>query len=517
MTSHPDAASFDAIVIGSGIGGLACASALSRSGRRVLVLEQHFVAGGLTQTFSREGFTWDVGLHYLGDMHQGGGARRVLDWLADEAIHFSPTGAVYDTVHFPDGVEVQFPRTQAALKLELQEQFPQSRAELESYFAAVEQAARGGHALFAARVMPGALVRAQALLHRGGIERWWGRTTEAVLTELISDPRLRAILCAQRGDYGPDPRESSFGAHALVTHHYFDGAYYPVNGGKAFAEGLVPVIRSGGGEVRTRARVIEIVIEKGTVAGVRTRDGREWRCPVVCSDAGARNTVLNLLPAEWRESPWACEVASFRPAACHVALYLGLQGDIRALGASGSNHWYYDTWDLAGGIWQGPEKQPSAPAVFVSFPSLKQGQAGSRDGRHTADVIVFTDWELFRPWEDSEIGRRPAEYRDLKQLIEQRLVEQFGRFFPALTPLIAYREVSTPLSTVAFTGAARGAGYGLEPSPRRFLSSGLRAQTPVPGLYLAGQDVATVGIAGAMMGGMLAAAAIDPALARHLS
>jgi len=162
----------------------------------------------------------------------------------------------------------------------------------------------------------------------------------------------------------------------------------------------------------------------------------------------------------------------------HYGLYLGLQGDIRALGASGSNHWFYDTWDLAGGIWQGPEKQPSAPAVFVSFPSLKQGQAGSRDGRHTADVIVFADWELFRPWEDSKIGRRPAEYRDQKQRIEQRLVEQFGRFFPALAPLIAYREVSTPLSTVAFTGAAHGAGYGLEPSPRRFLSSGLRAQTP---------------------------------------
>ena len=70
MTAVTDATAFDVIVIGSGIGGLACAVAPSRSGRKVLVLEQHFVAGGLTQTFSREGFTWDVGLHYLGDMHE---------------------------------------------------------------------------------------------------------------------------------------------------------------------------------------------------------------------------------------------------------------------------------------------------------------------------------------------------------------------------------------------------------------------------------------------------------------
>jgi all-trans-retinol 13,14-reductase len=48
---------FDAIVIGSGMGGLACGSALTRMGHKVLVLERHFVAGGLTQTFSRNGFT----------------------------------------------------------------------------------------------------------------------------------------------------------------------------------------------------------------------------------------------------------------------------------------------------------------------------------------------------------------------------------------------------------------------------------------------------------------------------
>jgi phytoene dehydrogenase-like protein len=115
---------------------------------RCWFLEQHFVAGGLTQTFSREGFTWDVGLHYLGEMHEGGGARRVLDWLSDEAIHFSPVGAVYDTVHFPEGFEVLFHRTQAALKLELQECFPASRAALEAYFSAVEDAGVEGSSPF---------------------------------------------------------------------------------------------------------------------------------------------------------------------------------------------------------------------------------------------------------------------------------------------------------------------------------------------------------------------------------
>ena len=119
---------YDAIVIGSGIGGLACACALTHMGYRVLVLERHFAAGGLTQTFSRDGFTWAVGLHYLGDVGEGGTARQMLDWLSGGTIRFATTGPVYDTVHLPHGFEFQFARPQAALVAELKERFPASSA-----------------------------------------------------------------------------------------------------------------------------------------------------------------------------------------------------------------------------------------------------------------------------------------------------------------------------------------------------------------------------------------------------
>jgi phytoene dehydrogenase-like protein len=89
---------------------------------------------------------------------------------------------------------------------------------------------------------------------------------------------------------------------------------------------------------------------------------------------------------------------------------------------------------------------------------------------------------------------------------------QFARHFPALAPLVVHAELSTPLSSVAFTAAEHGGVYGLEASPRRFMSGALRAKTPVTGLYLTGQDVASSGIMGAMMGGVLAAAALEPKL-----
>ena len=51
----------DAIVIGSGMGGLSAAAILAKSGKKVLVLEQHDQAGGCCHTFVEEGFEFDVG------------------------------------------------------------------------------------------------------------------------------------------------------------------------------------------------------------------------------------------------------------------------------------------------------------------------------------------------------------------------------------------------------------------------------------------------------------------------
>ncbi len=512
-----DQSSWDVIVIGSGIGGLACAAALARTGHAVLVVEQHHVAGGLTQIFCRKGFCWDVGVHYLGEMGPDGAAHKLLDWLTGGAIQFNSLGTVYDTVHFPGNFVTQFARPQAALQLELKERFPASSSDIDAFFAALAEAENAGRALFAQRVMPGLLATVHGLWHERDIRKWWGRSSAEVLDQLIADPQLRAVLLAQKGDYGGvAASEISFGLHALVMRHYFNGAFYPVGGAKVFAEALVPVIEQAGGCIRLNAKVRELLIEDGTVIGVRLDDGTPLHAPRVFSDIGARNTV-GLLPADLRDCEWALEIESFAPSVCHVALYLGLEGDIRACGATPANHWFHETWDINAGVWRNPVEEPSAPALFISFPSLKDPahDPGDRQ-RHTAEVVAMASWEPFDAWSDSTLGDRPEDYTAFKAAIEQSLLAQFARHFPALAPMIVTHELSTPLTTAAYIGSQQGAIYGLEVSPRRFLSDSLRAKTPIPGLFLAGQDVVTPGVTGAMMGGVLAAAGVEPRVYPHL-
>jgi len=508
---------FDAIVIGSGIGGLACATALARCGKAVLVLERQHVAGGLTQSFSRAGFQWDVGLHYLGEMGPEGDARGIVDWLAGQAMAFQPISSAYDIVHFPDNVTVPFTRPKAALEHELKQRFPDSAAEIDAFFAALDEAVHAGKALFTRRALSGVLGEVYGLWHRRDIHKWWGRTTAEVIDSLVSDARLRAVLLAQQGDHGgTEPAETSFGIHAVVMNHYLNGAWYPQGGAKVFADTLVPVIEQAGGAVQLDTRVAGVLIEDAGATGVLLDDGTALHAPAIFSDIGARNTVA-MLPAELQQSAWAKEIRSFQPSVCHVTLYLGFEGDISMHGASASNHWFHETWGTNDGVWQLANEKAPPPVLFVSFPSLKDpGRTPDDHRRHTAEVVALTSWEPFSRWSGSSLQDRPDEYTAFKALIEQRLLAQFARHFPNLAPMVVFHEVSTPLTLTAYSGAYQGASYGLEVSPRRFLSESLNVRTPIARLFLTGQDVTSPGVMGAMMGGVIAAASIANQIYSHL-
>ncbi len=90
---------FDTIIIGSGLGGLTTAVLLAKAGKKVLVLEKHYVPGGFTHTFKRKKMVWDVGVHYVGQMSDKDGLlRKSFDYLTDNKLKWADIGDVYDQV-----------------------------------------------------------------------------------------------------------------------------------------------------------------------------------------------------------------------------------------------------------------------------------------------------------------------------------------------------------------------------------------------------------------------------------
>lgn len=464
----------------------------------------------MTHAFSRAGFTWDVGLHYCGAFGPGQPAGRVLDWLSGGTIEFRSIGTVYDVLHFPDDFQISVARPAEAYEMELKDRFPGHAAEIDAYFEAVEAAEGAVRMVSAERSMPEPFRSAHRWWNKRKIQRWCGRTTSEVITDIVTDPRLAAVLSAQWGTYGGTPNEASFGVHATVIGHYLEGAGYPAGGTGAIAKGLVPVIEAAGGRALAGTPVRRILIEDGRAAGVQTSEGGECRAPVIVLAIGARETVMPLLPPAIGQQDWAREIAGFRPSVCHFQVFLGFEGDIAARGAGRSNHWFCESWDTNEWIWSVVDQAP-IPMMFVSFPTLKDelhdpGPAN----RHTGEAMVLADWSPVADFAGGGAEARPSEWKAFKQDVEDRMTEFFRSKFPALESLLVYQELGTPLATASFTGHDKGGFYGIETTPRRILSDALNARTPVPGLFLTGQDVMAPGIAGSMWGGMLGATAVDP-------
>jgi len=516
MTAKSSSNTFDVIVIGSGMGGMTTATALSRLDHKVLLLEQAQVIGGLTHTFTREGFSWDVGLHYCGLFGHDQFAGRILDWLSGETIEFHSLGTVYDTLHFPEGFDISVGRPAEAYKMELKDRFPDNAAEIDAYFEALLSAEEAAYMVGAERAIPEPFRSAHRWWNKKKIQRWASRTTGEVIDELISNPKLAAVLSAQWGTYGGKPKEASFAFHGMVMGHYLDGAAYPVGGAGAIAKGLVPVIEAAGGSARAGIPVSVILLDDGKAVGVRTQSGEEFNAPIIVSAIGAGETVRHLLPQDIRQQPWAQEIATFNPSVCHFDLYLGFEGDIAKHGATRANHWFFNSWDTYDTTWAGGDSEPFSMA-FVSFSSLKNpAHDPGPTNKHTADVMLLADWSSVAEFADGGAAEHPDEWAAFKQSIESRLLDFFKDKFPDLAPMIAYHELGTPLATAFFTGHEQGGFYGVETTPRRMLSDALNARTPVPGLFLAGQDVMSPGIAGALAGGMFSAAAIDPRVFQKL-
>ncbi|CDF37024.1 unnamed protein product [Chondrus crispus] len=453
---------WDAVIIGSGFGGLSCAAALTAYGFRTLVLESHYAAGGVAHGFQAKTtagvFHFDTGPSFFCGLSTPGSlcpVKHALD-AVDERVHC----VSYDRFCIDDvrrgTVEVC---TDEAVTLASVERIAgnAARRELARFYAEMR-------AMHAAMDVPAIALRGDWRVAPVVLRRWAGslarlapyvasikRPVRVVMDRVgVRDGFVKQLLDTEAFLLSGLKTEQTITAEIafMVGERAKPGAIeYPVGGARAVVDALVRGVTRKGGEVRLRAHVEEILVERGTAVGVRTRKKKRIFAKHVFSNASLWDTVQHLLPegavpdAYRAQAMGTPTVESFMHA--HLGIPSGGLGDV-----IGHHAVILDSRrDITA----------RGNTVMISIPTVwSEGLAP--EGWHVVHAYTL---EPYDGWE--ALAKDRAAYGDAKKKAAEPLLAAVRHVIPDLDERLqaegAVMKLGSPVTHARFTRRYRGT-YG---------------------------------------------------------
>ncbi|UQA92040.1 phytoene desaturase family protein [Streptomyces halobius] len=526
--SGPDTHRFDAIVVGSGVGGMVSAAYLAAAGKRTLVLESYDVIGGCTHVFRRAGkWEFDVGVHYLGDCGPDGQIPTILRGVGlDKKVEFLPLDSSgFDTIVFPD-LTLKIPVGWDNYVRNLCAAFPAEQRQIRKVVGILRRiggsidhsstpASLRGYAMFAQRA--------------GLAARWAMLPLTLLLNAYRLSPRLKAAMAVQYGTYASPPHRTPVAVHAFMLQNFLSsGAWFPQGGGQVLSARLGEVVVAHGGQIRTRCPVKRILVEDKTVTGVELENGTRFTAPIVVSNADIKKTYLDLVGSRHLRRSTVRRVERFRMSQSFFNCYLGVDIDLSER-IPNTNFYSVPTSedvtslfkDLAenrGGytlderIEQARKRLPA----YISVTTIKDpdNPTAAPAGSSVLEVMTLVPdepqaWGL-GGW--PEVGddsyRADVDYLRIKEAFTEIMIQRVSEVIPGIEDHILWREAATPVTQHRYTRSSAGTPYGLEMSITQFGPFRPGVRTEINGLYLCGASTAWgPAVEGAMLSGLHAAGA----------
>lgn len=502
---------YDTIVVGSGAGGLSAAVSLAQSGQRVLVCEQHEVPGGWSHSFTLEGYRFNTGVHYVGELGPGERLRQIYEGLGVTNdltfLEINPDG--YDHLFIGDE-QFDIPKGEEAYLARLKDRFPHEADNIDRLFAKTSD-------IF--WVLNKMLDEEwSSIFHRPTALPWFARSGGALINHYIQDPLLRAILTAQSGDHGLPPSQVSAAIHAGVMHHYLEGAYHPLGGGQAIARAFVRALKRAGGELRLQTRVQRILLHGRRAIGVELPSGERLYAKHIVSNADPRITFHSLIGHKNLGRRLRRKLGRTGYSTSCLTLFLAVDCDLQAMGLDSGNYWLYEHSDIDKIYRLGLTEHAAhnTPAMlFVTSTTLKDPGKMQR-GHHQLEVFAFVSYDALEPWEKQPSGDRDWEYQELKRQISERMLAVLDSRFKGIRDGVVFQELGTPLTNSHYINVHRGNIYGIDKGVWQAGPLAFRPDTEFKGLYLCGASTMAHGIAYSTLSGLTAAGRILGCHARSL-
>ena len=450
---------YDTIVIGAGMSGLAAGIRLAQFDQRVVVLDRHYLWGGLNSFYKQKGRRFDVGLHaltnYVPKGTKGRPLTRILRQLRIpyDALELGEQRG--SRVDFP-GVSLRWNNDFELLRSEVAEKFP---AEIDGFDRLVHDIA--GY---------------PDLVEEGAAPRM----ARAELAPYLRDRTLVEMLLLPLLYYGsPTPDDVEWSSFVILFKSlYEEGFARPEGGVRRVLDLLRGRFKDLGGELRMRSGVQRILHGPGGVRGVVLDDGTELLADVVLSSAGFVETMRM---TEAADSTSEADVGPLT-----FVEYLTVLDQRPAELGHEDTIVFFNTEDRL-------VYAPPAPGELVD---MRSGVICCPDNYASAEPLpegLFRLTLLAR--HDTWTGLPEEDYVAAKDRIWGEAHGVAAPFAFDARPHSVYVDGFTPRTIEKFTGHLGGAVYG---STRKQRSG----RTAVDGLYLCGTDQGYLGIVGAMLSGI---------------
>lgn len=483
---------YDAIIIGSGLGGLACAHILSSEGYRVLVLERGSQPGGCMQSYRRHGLEFDTGLHYVGGLGEGQPlwrAFRLLRLLHLPWVRLDTD--CFDRIHI-GGESYDLAQGYDRFARQLERRFPSEGGGLRLYVDLLKRTA--GHQLDwidpakASDNAHGADTPAEEF----SIQAWqW-------LNEHIHDPQLINVISGNstRVELRKDTLPLFTFAH--INSSFVADSRRLRGTGRLIVESLLDDIRAHGGELRCNTEVTRLVERDGRIAEAVSAEGESFEAGLFISDIHPMLTYdligeSHLVRRSLRHRMHLLE-NTYGILTVSLVIKPGL------LPYVGHNDYIY----ARPNVWDEFERDKPVSGVMASYYVPTDGSSFVRQ----IDLLTPVRWDECRPWSDTRVGHRGASYAEWKRQKADECVRLASTVIPHLPEMIEARYTSTPLTYRDYTLTPDGSAYGLRKDCGSAMLTVLSPRTPEPNLLLTGQSLVLHGVEGVTMTALMTCAEV---------
>jgi len=484
-SGHSDNDQFDAVIIGSGLGGLSCAAAFARQNFKVLVLEQHSKPGGYATTFKRPGgYVFDVSLHSTVAEERDGIRNLISGFPEITEVEFAEHPDLYRVI-FPEHDLTVANRDIPSYISQLSKLFPEEKEGIKGILEDMEGVSRDVGKISAAQ---GEVDMSTFPKEYPYLFKMFSKTWGQAMDMRIKDPKLKAIISAQWGYYGLPPSRLASFYYAMPAYSYLaEGGYYPVGKSQKISDAFVRFITKKGGKVLTRTRVEKILTKDHAAYGVQTADGQEFRAKVVVSNANAIDTLGKMLDEGDYLNSLHTRMDKLSISFSSFLVFLGLNKDlVKEVGIKDSEIFFYSGYDMEAAYEKILKADVTDPAFGLSiYDNIYGGY--SPEGKNTLGIIALQGYDHWGKYaSDYWEGKKDAYKKEKKRMADILIQKIEDTLLPGLSGAIEVMEIGTPLTNIRYTSHPRGAIYGWNQTldntgPRRF-----PAKTPIKNLYLSG-------------------------------